>query len=66
MPQAILPLFSDDMIIINNHFAVRKKDNVIYWYQYQGMDANPLFEKTYISLNTRYISLTLKEPATSC
>jgi hypothetical protein len=33
MPQAILPLFSDDMIIINNHFAVQQKGDFIYWFQ---------------------------------
>jgi hypothetical protein len=33
MPQAILPLFSDDMIIINDHFAVTQKSDVIYWFQ---------------------------------
>jgi len=33
MPQAILPLFSEHMISINEHFAVEKRDNFIYWYQ---------------------------------
>jgi hypothetical protein len=33
MPQAILPLFSDEMILINEHFAVTKRDHVIYWFQ---------------------------------
>jgi hypothetical protein len=33
MPQPILPLFSDDMIIINGRFAVIKKDNFVYWFQ---------------------------------
>jgi hypothetical protein len=33
MPQAILPLFSDDMIIINEHFAVTHRDDFIYWFQ---------------------------------
>jgi hypothetical protein len=33
MPQAILPLFSDDMIIINDHFAVAKRKDAIYWFQ---------------------------------
>jgi hypothetical protein len=33
MPQAILPLFSKDMIIINNHFAVKQDGDFIYWFQ---------------------------------
>jgi hypothetical protein len=33
MPQAILPLFSDDMLIINDIFAVEKRDDFIYWFQ---------------------------------
>ena len=33
MPQAILPLFSDDMIIINHHFAVKQDGDFIYWFQ---------------------------------
>ena len=33
MPQAILPLFSEDMIIINNHFAVTTRDHFVYWFQ---------------------------------
>jgi len=33
MPQAILPLFSSDMIIINNHFAVKQNGDFIYWFQ---------------------------------
>jgi hypothetical protein len=33
MPQAILPLFSDDMTIINNRFAVQQMDNTVYWFQ---------------------------------
>jgi len=39
-----------------------ENDESPYYYQYNGMGVNPMFEKTYISLNTRYISLTLKEP----
>ena len=33
-----------------------------YYYAYQGMESNPMYEKAYISLNTKYISLSLKEP----
>jgi hypothetical protein len=33
MPQAILPLFSSDMKIINNHFAVKQNGDFIYWFQ---------------------------------
>jgi hypothetical protein len=33
MPQAILPLFSVDSIVINNHFAVLQKEDFIYWFQ---------------------------------
>ena len=33
MPQAILPLFSDDMTVINNRFAVIKRDGFVYWFQ---------------------------------
>lgn len=33
MPQAILPLFSDDMIIINEHFAVSRREDFVYWFQ---------------------------------
>jgi len=29
MPQSILPLFSKDMIIINNHFAVKQVGDFI-------------------------------------
>jgi len=33
MPQAILPLFSKDVIIINNHFAVKRDGDFVYWFQ---------------------------------
>jgi hypothetical protein len=33
MPQPILPLFSDDMTIINGRFAVIKKKDVVFWFQ---------------------------------
>ena len=33
MPQAILPMFSDDMTVINHHIAVQQKGETIYWYQ---------------------------------
>jgi hypothetical protein len=33
MPQAILPLFSDDMTTINAHFAVSKRGDSIFWFQ---------------------------------
>ena len=33
MPQAILPLFSKDVIIINNHFAVKQDGDFVYWFQ---------------------------------
>jgi hypothetical protein len=33
MPQSILPLFSDDMIIINDFFAAEERDDFIYWFQ---------------------------------
>ena len=39
-----------------------ENESPYYCYQYQGMDANPLYKKTYIRLNAKYISLSLKEP----
>jgi hypothetical protein len=33
MPQAILPLFSEDMLIINSRFAVVKREDFVYWFQ---------------------------------
>ena len=33
MPQAILPLFSDDMLLINEWTGVLQKEDTIYWYQ---------------------------------
>ena len=33
MPIPILPLFSDDMTIINNHIAVHQHGDVVYWYK---------------------------------
>lgn len=33
MPQAILPLFGKDMIIINNRFAVQQMGDTVYWFQ---------------------------------
>ena len=33
MPQAILPLFSQDMTIINNRFAVQQMGDTVYWFQ---------------------------------
>ena len=33
MPVPILPLFSDDMTIINHHIAVHQHGDVVYWYQ---------------------------------
>jgi len=33
MPQAILPLFSSEMTVINEHFAVVKKGVAVYWFQ---------------------------------
>jgi len=33
MPVPILPLFSDDMTIINRHIAVQQYGDVVYWYQ---------------------------------
>jgi hypothetical protein len=33
MPLPILPLFSDDMKIINRYMAVQQKGDSIYWYQ---------------------------------
>jgi hypothetical protein len=33
MPQAILPLFTEDMTIVNLHLGVIKRDGMIYYYQ---------------------------------
>ena len=33
MPIPILPLFSDDMTIINHHIAVQQYGDAVYWYQ---------------------------------
>ena len=33
MPQPILPLFSDDMTIINQYMAVKQKGDTVYWFQ---------------------------------
>jgi hypothetical protein len=33
IPQAILPLFIDEMTLINNHIGVIKKDGIVYYFQ---------------------------------
>jgi len=33
MPQSILPLFSNDMIIVNNRFAVQQMGDTVFWFQ---------------------------------
>jgi len=33
MPQPILPLFSDDMVIVNKYIAVKQQGDVVYWFQ---------------------------------
>jgi len=32
MPQATLPLFTDDMTIINLHVGVQKRDGIVYYF----------------------------------
>ena len=32
MPLPLLPLFSDDMIIVNQYIAVKQKEDVVYWF----------------------------------
>jgi hypothetical protein len=32
MPLPLLPLFSDDMIVINQYIAVQEKDDTVFWY----------------------------------
>ena len=32
LPLPLLPLFSDDMIIVNQYIAVKQKDDVVYWF----------------------------------
>jgi hypothetical protein len=33
MPQAILPLFTEDMTIVNLHIGVIKRDETVYYFQ---------------------------------
>jgi hypothetical protein len=33
MPQAILPLFTEDMTIVNHHVGVRKREGSVYYFQ---------------------------------
>ena len=33
MPIPILPLFSDDMTVINKYIAIQQHGDVVYWYQ---------------------------------
>jgi hypothetical protein len=33
MPQAILPLFTEDMTIVNTHIGVIKREGVVYYFQ---------------------------------
>ncbi|MDR1056846.1 MAG: helix-turn-helix domain containing protein [Prevotellaceae bacterium] len=33
MPQAILPLFAEDMIIVSFHVGVQKRDGIVYYFQ---------------------------------
>lgn len=33
MPQAILPLFTDDMTLINPHVGVVRRDGTVYYFQ---------------------------------
>jgi hypothetical protein len=32
MPQAILPMFSSDMTIVNTYIAFQEKDDTVYWF----------------------------------
>jgi hypothetical protein len=33
MPQAILPLFAEDMIIVSFHVGVQKRNGIVYYFQ---------------------------------
>jgi hypothetical protein len=33
MPQAILPLFTEDMTIVNQHVGVIKREGIVYYFQ---------------------------------
>jgi len=33
MPQAILPLFTDEIMLINSHIGVAKRDGMVYYFQ---------------------------------
>jgi hypothetical protein len=35
MPQPILPLFSEDMTIVNGYIGFQQKGNIVYWFQGQ-------------------------------